>query len=84
MQILRIIIVTIVIGWLAGVLGTALINGLRTGKIRHTDSRKRYDRRKAPFAYWALVCLFAGFLVLLGCTWLQITADAWTRIIKKG
>jgi len=50
-QIARIIIVTFVIGWLAWILGRTLVDGLRTGKIRHTDSKKRCDRKKNPLGY---------------------------------
>ena len=33
----------------------------RTGKIRHTDSRRYCSRQQNPLGYWALVLLFATF-----------------------
>jgi hypothetical protein len=82
-EIARIIIVTFVIGWLGWFLGRTLVDGLRTGKIRHTDSKSRCDRKKNPLGYWALVCFFAGLLGLLGWVWVKATTDAWTKIIER-
>ncbi len=82
-QIVRVIVVTLVIGGVAWVLGWALVDGLRTGKIRHTDSRRKCDRKKNPFGYWALVCLFCGLLALLGWAWVKATGDAWTRLVER-
>ena len=82
-QIVRIVVATIVIGWLAWFLGWTLVDGLRTGKIRHTDSVMKCDRKKTPFGYWALVCLFSGFLGLLAWAWVMATADSWTKLIGR-
>ena len=43
--------------WHSGVLA----GPQRTGKIRHTDSRRYCSRQQNPLGYWALVLLFATF-----------------------
>jgi hypothetical protein len=52
-----------------------LLNGLRPGRIAHTDASRFCDRRKNSLGYWCLVALF--FLFFSSCTyvWIRVTYD---------
>ena len=65
---IRLLLVTLLVGALLGWLGRILWLGLRSGQIRHSDSHRSCSRRKNPLGYWALVLLFAalGWLCLYG------------------
>lgn len=71
---IRLLLVTLLTGALLGWLGRILWQGLRTGKMRHTDSRRYCSRQQNPLGYWALVLLFATLcgLCLYGY-WLLIS-----------
>jgi len=63
-QILRIILVSAIAGWLCWGLVKAVIDGVRTGKIHHTDSTTVCCRKKNPVGFWSLVVLFTGFVAM--------------------
>lgn len=56
---IRLLLVTLLTGALLGWLGRILWQGLRSGKMRHSDSRRYCSRQQYPLGYWALVLLFA-------------------------
>lgn len=46
--------------------GHAVVVGLRTGRLPHSDSTSVVVRRTHPVRYWALMALFLTMLALLG------------------
>jgi len=44
-------------GWLF----SQIINGIRTGHIRHSDSRSTFSRRQQPVRFFLVVFLFVAF-----------------------
>ncbi len=58
------IVGALIYGLLSAYLLRVVYNGLRTGKIAHTDSRQMACRQKQPLLYWFLVVLFTLFAVL--------------------
>jgi len=74
MLLIRLLMLTLLFGTPVYWLGRILWQGLRTGKIRHTDSRRYCSRQQNPLGYWALVLLFATlcWLCLYGY-WLLIS-----------
>jgi hypothetical protein len=74
--ILRISLATAVAGGLSWFLGKIVIDGIRTGSIRHTDSSKVCRRQEHPFGFWCLVALFTGFIVLFIADWILTVSDA--------
>ena len=60
MLLIRLLMLTLLFGTPVYWLGRILWQGLRTGKIRHTDSRRYCSRQQNPLGYWALVLLFAA------------------------
>lgn len=76
MQILRIIVVTIIAGWLCWFLGKTIVHGLRTGAIRHTDSTSTCRRDKNPIGFWCLVVFFSAIVIGFATEWVFIVADA--------
>jgi hypothetical protein len=76
MQILRIIVVSAIAGWLCWWLGKTVIDGIRTGKIHHTDSTKVCCRNRNPAGFWALVALFTGFVAMFAWAWGFSVIDA--------
>ena len=71
---IRLLLVTQLTGALLGWLGHILWQGLRSGKMHHSDSRRYCSRQQYPLGYWALVLLFATLcgLCLYGY-WLLIS-----------
>lgn len=39
-----------------------IYNGLKTGKIRHSDSTSYFSRKTQPVHFWFVVCLFSLFV----------------------
>ncbi len=76
LQILRIIFMTAVVGWLSWFLGKTVIVGIRTGTIRHTDSTRVCRRSSNPIGYWFLVVLFSAFVAMLTGVWWWAVGDA--------
>ena len=58
------IVGALIYGLLSAYLLRVVYNGLRTGKIAHTDSRQMACRQKQPLLYWFLVVLFTLFAVM--------------------
>lgn len=58
------IIGALIYGLLSAYLLRVVYNGLRTGKIAHTDSRQMACRQKQPLLYWFLVVLFTLFAAM--------------------
>ena len=59
MLLIRLLLLTLLFGSLLCWLGHILWLGLRSGKIRHSDSHRYCSRRQNPLGYWALVLLLA-------------------------
>lgn len=61
-------------------MGYHVVQGLKTGKIAHTDGRQFADRRKQPLFFWFLIFLFTGFMlmpiVLFGNRFISVLASA--------
>ncbi len=72
---LRIAVATLVCWGLALFLGYVVAMGLRTGKIRHSDSSSFVARAKNPAAFWALVVLFLSFVAVSLGVWLHVIAE---------
>lgn len=75
-QVIRILVATVVAGGLAWFLGNTVIEGIRTGAIRHTDSTSRCRRQQSPVKFWSLVVLFSGMVVIFTGVWLWAVVDA--------
>lgn len=75
-QALRIIVATVVVLGLAWLLGKTVVDGIRTGAIRHTDSTSRCQRQKNPIGFWTLVLLFSGLAVIFTGVWIWAVMDA--------
>jgi hypothetical protein len=69
MQILRAIVVTVIAGWFSWFLGKTVIEGIRTGAIRHTNSTQICRRKDNPIGFWSLVILFSGFVAMFILVW---------------
>lgn len=65
MQIFRIVLVILVMGGTAILLGHTVYDGLKTGKIKYSESRNRCERKANPWGYWGLIALFAASFLLV-------------------
>lgn len=63
---LRIALVLACLALVAWPVGSAVVAGLRTGRLPHTDSRSVIVRGTHPVRFWALMTLFLAMLGLLG------------------
>ena len=45
----------------------AVVRGLRTGKLAHSDTRAFVDRTRAPVRFWLLMMFYVSLLGL--CVW---------------
>ena len=75
-QLIRIIVATVVAAGLAWFLGKTVIDGIRTGAIRHTNSTTRCQRQKNPIGFWILVVMFSGMSVIFASVWIWAIMDA--------
>ncbi|MDD2466379.1 MAG: hypothetical protein PHI97_20455 [Desulfobulbus sp.] len=75
-QLFRIILVSVINGWLAWVLSKNVYEGIKAGTIRHTDTDKICLRQKKPFGFLALTLLFAGIVLMLFVVWGYVVFDA--------
>jgi len=71
MHILAFLFLSLILGGLYFFLGRVIINGLKTGKIRHTHSKNLCDKTKNPVGYWLLILWFS--IIMLSCliVWLK-------------
>lgn len=60
----RVLLVLCCFGLVAYPVGRAMIVGLRTGRLPHTDSTSMIVRDRQPLRFWALMSLFAAMLAL--------------------
>jgi hypothetical protein len=72
---LRLLVVTAATWELFGYLAWVVVDGLRTGAIRHTDSSKRCRRADNPAGFWALVLLFSLYVAGCAACWLMAVAN---------
>lgn len=63
---LRVAVVLLCVAFVAWPVGHAVVVGLRTGRLPHSDSTSVVVRRTHPVRYWALMALFLTMLALLG------------------
>ena len=71
MHILAFILVSLLLGGLYFFLGRVIADGLKTGKIRHTDSKSLCDKAKNPVGYWLLILWFAVIMLACLIAWLK-------------
>lgn len=75
MSLLRLLVVTAATWGLFAYLAWVVVDGLRTGAIRHTDSSKRCRRADNPAGFWALVALFSLFAAGAAACWLMAVVN---------
>lgn len=63
---LRVALVLLCATVVAWPVGHAVVVGLRTGKLPHSDSTSVVVRVAHPVRFWALMALFLAMLALLG------------------
>ena len=66
MAALRVALVLLCAAVVAWPVGHAVVVGLRTGRLPHSDSTSVVVRRTHPARFWALMALFLAMLALLG------------------
>ena len=71
-KILRLIIGSLVFGWLINHLLKTVWAGIKTGEIHHTDTKKICNKKKNPIGFWALVTLFSAFICALSFAWIKL------------
>jgi hypothetical protein len=69
---IRLLIVTVFMGGLAYWLLHTVIQGARTGRVRHTDSVKSCSKTENPLGYWLLMALFAGMAGIAISVWVYV------------
>ena len=62
----RVAVVLLCAAFVAWPVASAVVVGLRTGRLPHSDSRSVVVRRTHPVRFWALMALFLTMLALLG------------------
>ena len=82
MHIIRMVLVTIVCGWLVALLCKNVISGLRTGRIHHTNSSSYYYRKNNFIAYWSLVLLFLVMIIGVTYSWFQVFYDTFLMLVS--
>ena len=66
MKRIGLVLASIFYGALILYLAREMLNALRTGKIRHTDTTSVYSRRRNPGKFWAMWLLFGFFVFIMG------------------
>lgn len=66
MTALRVAVVLLCVAVVAWPVGHAVVVGLRTGRLPHSDSTSVVVRGTHPVRFWALMALFLAMLALLG------------------
>jgi len=64
MNLVRILLVSALAIYMTYFLLKTIINGFKTGKLRHTDDKKYYDKDKQPIRFWLTVILFISFIII--------------------
>lgn len=62
----RVAVVLLCAVFVAWPVASAVVTGLRTGRLPHSDSTSVVVRRTHPVRFWALMALFLTMLALLG------------------
>ena len=83
MEILRIVGATVVAGWFCWFLGKTVLDGLRTGSIRHTDTATTCRRDRNPLLFWFLVVFFSAIVLGFVNEWIFIVTDAVRRLKQQ-
>ncbi len=81
LQILQIFLISIISGCLCLLLGNIVLDGLKTGAIRHADPQKVCSRKNNPAGYWGLIGMISGFIVIVLVKWFFAVVEA-VRTIK--
>lgn len=63
---LRVAVVLLCVAVVAWPVGRAMVVGMRTGPLPHSDSTSSVARAAHPVRFWALMALFLAMLALLG------------------
>ena len=69
MGLIRAAVLTLLCGGFAIYMAGLVVSGLRSGRVKHTDSRSYYTRESNPAAYWLLIILFSAFSALGFYVW---------------
>ena len=70
-EIIRIVLLTVILGCLAVFFAKEILGDLRTGSIRYSSADKVCNKRINPSGYWSLVILYSGFLAVVHLVWFQ-------------
>ena len=76
MALIRILIATIVSWGLAIFLGYHIYSGVKTGKLRHTDTDSVYNRGQHPLLFWLLIAVFAGLASAILFAWVRVVIES--------
>ncbi len=63
---LRVALVLLCVAVVAWPVGRAVVVGMRTGRLPHSDGTSSVARAAHPVRFWALMALFLAMLALLG------------------
>ncbi len=74
-ELLRLVLATAVTWSLGLYLAHVVLDGLRTGAIRHSDVRRRCRRADNPAGFWALVVLFSLYVAGCAVCWLMAVVN---------
>jgi hypothetical protein len=77
MWIVRIVLFTLVAGYLCGFLLKVVRQGLRSGTIGYIDSTRKCERSKQPVGYWTLVIFFSVLAAVIAATWVWAVGRDW-------
>ncbi|MFA7238129.1 MAG: hypothetical protein WC058_14795 [Phycisphaeraceae bacterium] len=75
MWVVRIILFTLIAGYLCGFLLKVVRQGLRSGAIGYIDSTRKCERDKQPLGYWALVIFFSALAAVIAATWVWAAGE---------
>jgi hypothetical protein len=56
-------------------LGTVVIQGLKTGSIRHTNAQSTASREENPWMFWMLVMVFSAGCLIAAFIWTSFLFD---------
>ena len=72
MEVIRFVLATIFCWGVIIMLGVNVINGLRTGVIRHSTCTDICRKKNNPLFYYFLLAVNIGFILMLGFVWFDM------------
>lgn len=61
---MRLFVILLFVGWFSSVMIYNLYQGLKNGRIGHSDSTSYYNRKSQPLRFWAIFTLNVLFAVM--------------------